>query len=154
MKLKNWQYAAFNQHRCCKYLQLTQSKSNLDHKFWSDLQSGSKQNPKKSVVPDPIPSKLSPMLISGGLSYFSIQIQSWIFKTQSKSILQKIFNLKPKTKWSQKNNKIQLLNNRNAAIPFHFYSVQVQPWSWISEKIQTILKPDPTQIEKMWNSRI
>jgi len=53
-----------------------------------------------------------------GLSYFTMQIQSWIFKTQSKSKRNpKIVKCK-----LQKINKIQLSNNKNAAILFHWLS--------------------------------
>jgi len=57
-----------------------------------------------------------------GLSYFTIHIQSWIFKTQCKfnHSSKKLKHVKSKPKWSPWDNKIQLFNNKNAVILFQY----------------------------------
>ena len=56
-----------------------------------------------------------------GLSYFAIQIQSWIFKTRlSQTIVQKVKKIwNPSPDKVQKINKMHIFNENNYAIRFH-----------------------------------
>ena len=62
--------------------------------------------------------------------YFAIQIQSWIFKTQSKSkhSPKEILNVKSKSKWSPKKLKNADISQQNVAL-FSMNSVQIRSGS-------------------------
>jgi len=56
-----------------------------------------------------------------GLSYFAIQIQSWFFKTQSKSYhTPKFWNAESKSKWSPKSFRNAAFSQQKCRVSFPF----------------------------------
>jgi len=66
-----------------------------------------------------------------GLSYFAIQIQSWLFKIKSKSkhSPKDYSNVKSKSKASPNNLKNVAFSQQTYPISFPFNSVQIRSWS-------------------------